>query len=606
MPLPRIQRKVLAALAVLVLAVVGIAGGLAQRELREHTRRQIEHSLVERADLVAEVLADAVSSGPSAGALKDEVDRASRASGARVTLIAADGTVVADSDLRMSELDGVENHGRRPEVLTAYRGEVGSSSRLSASVGREMLYVAVPSRSDSAGGVVRLSVDLGDVAAAVAELRLELLFAAAIGIALAFPVSMLLLRLFRRPVEEVQRVLEGLAEGSRDVRFHWWSRDELGSLGTSLNRVVEEIRSQMSASAHEKKRLEAVLAAMVEGVLVLDERGRVALANPRLRELLGIWGPLEGRPWFELIRNPQAVDALRKALEGTELVAAQLDGVGSEGRVLLLHAVGFPDEGPRAGTVAVVHDLTAMHRLDRVRRDFIANASHELKTPLTAIRGFADTLLSKQASPEEAERYVGVISRNAERMNSLVDDLLTLSRIESGASKLEQVAVNLEDVAKSLLGDLTQRLEAASIEATVSAEGELVALADKRSVEQILTNLLDNALKYTDPGGRVDICIDAEPSSMLRVSVEDSGHGISEADRARIFERFYRVDAARSRALGGTGLGLSIVKHLVQAMGGEIAVESELGRGSCFRFTLPRVQPTPAQPAIPGVESGRA
>jgi two-component system phosphate regulon sensor histidine kinase PhoR len=259
--------------------------------------------------------------------------------------------------------------------------------------------------------------------------------------------------------------------------------------------------------------------------------------------------------------------------------------------------VALPGDGLRAGTVAVVHDLTAIRHLDKVRQDFIANASHELKTPLTAIRGFAETLLSGGASEEELERYLAVISRNAERMNSLVEDLLSLSRIESGTSKLEPTAVDLHDLAKIALEDLAQRLEAASIEASVVADAGSIALADKRSVEQVLGNLLDNAVKYTDAGGRIAIRIEAAPNGsakhMLRLSVEDSGPGISQSECSRIFERFYRIDAARSRALGGTGLGLSIVKHLVQAMGGEIYVESEPGQGSRFRFTLPRFEQIP-------------
>lgn len=597
--MPRIQRKVLLVLVALVLVVVSITGVVAQGALRTHTRLQIEDSLVEGADLVAELLAATSFEATTPASLKAAVDRASRAAQARVTLIASDGTVVVDSELELSQLASVENHGLRPEVQVAFRGETGRSMRTSATVGREMLYVAVPSRRDSAGGVVRLSVDLDDVTAAVAQLRRELLLSALLGIAIAFPLSFAIARFLARPVEEIRRVLGELAEGGQDAQLHWWLRDELGSLGAAIHGAMEAVRSRVGDSAHEKERLEAVLAAMVEGVLVLDEHGRVALANPRLRELFGLWGAVEGRPCFELIRIPQAVDALQRALEGSALVAVELEGVGVEDRVLQLHAVGFPAEGPRAGTVAVVHDLSAMRHLDKVRRDFVANASHELKTPLTAIRGFAETLLSSRVSEEELERYLLVISRNAERMNNLVEDLLTLSRIESGTSKLEPNALYPYDLARILIDEHSQRLDAASIEASVIGEPNLIALADKRSVEQVLANLLDNALKYTNPGGSIAIRLEAAANgsskSMLRVSVEDSGQGISESDRARIFERFYRVDAARSRALGGTGLGLSIVKHLVQAMGGEVHVESEPGRGSRFSFTLPRLEERPTE-----------
>jgi two-component system phosphate regulon sensor histidine kinase PhoR len=306
-----------------------------------------------------------------------------------------------------------------------------------------------------------------------------------------------------------------------------------------------------------------------------------------LRELLNLWGPIQDRPWFELIRDPRAERAMREAMDERKLVVCEFAEEDGEGRVLLLHVVGFPAEGPRAGTVAVFHDVTEMRRLDDVRRDFIANASHELKTPLTAISGFADTLLEGDLSDEEERRCVEIIARNAQRMTNLVEDLLTLSRIEGRKAKLETSEVDVHDLARVMLDDLAQRSKAKSIETSLHTSGDPRARADRRAVEQVLTNLLDNCLKYTGVGGEIDITIEAGEES-LRVSVADTGPGIPEEDQSRIFERFYRVDTARSRALGGTGLGLSIVKHLVQSMGGEVTVESQQGKGACFAFTLPR------------------
>jgi two-component system phosphate regulon sensor histidine kinase PhoR len=326
---------------------------------------------------------------------------------------------------------------------------------------------------------------------------------------------------------------------------------------------------------------------MVDGVLVFDSEGHVTLANPRLRELLDLWGPIEGRPWFELIRDPRAEAALREATGTRDLVVREFERSAGGGRVLLLHAVGFPADGPRAGTVAVFRDVSEMRRLDQVRRDFIANASHELKTPLTAIGGFAETLLQNDLGNEDRHRYVEIIARNARRMSNLVDDLLTLSKIEAGSARTEGSDVDVDDLARGLLDDLAQRLEVENIEVKLHSSASAVARADRRAVEQILSNLLDDALKYTDARGRIDFEIETKDDELV-ISIEDTGHGIPPEDQSRIFERFYRVDAARSRALGGTGLGLSIVKHLVQSMGGEVRVESVPGKGSRFSFTLPR------------------
>jgi two-component system phosphate regulon sensor histidine kinase PhoR len=245
------------------------------------------------------------------------------------------------------------------------------------------------------------------------------------------------------------------------------------------------------------------------------------------------------------------------------------------------------------GTVAVFHDVTELRHLENVRRDFIANASHELQTPLTAIRGFAETLVAHDLPWEEVRAQLQVILRNSERLENLIRDMRELSRIESRRVPLQPGEVDVAKLARALLADMEPRLKERSLEASVSDQGAALAWADRRAVDQVLSNLLDNALKYTDPGGRITVGIEAQPEA-VRVSVSDTGIGIAPEHRPRIFERFYRVDKARSRALGGTGLGLSIVRHLVQAMGGEVSVESEPGRGSTFHFTLPRADRRPA------------
>jgi two-component system phosphate regulon sensor histidine kinase PhoR len=274
----------------------------------------------------------------------------------------------------------------------------------------------------------------------------------------------------------------------------------------------------------------------------------------------------------------------------------ELEVGANDPRKIVMHAAAYPSAEHRAGTVAVFHDVTELQRLEQVRRDFIANASHELRTPLTSIRGFADTLLSKDTTEEERRTYLQVILRNSQRLTNLMEDLLELSRIESRKVPMRPTEVDVIRTGRILVADLEPRLREARLRIEVRATGPGGAWADRRAVEQVIANLLDNAVKYTNPGGRIELSIAGE-GEVVRVSVADTGIGIPEEDRGRIFERFYRVDKARSRALGGTGLGLSIVKHLVQAMGGDIWVESQVGKGTRFTFTLPAASQRPPRGA---------
>jgi len=584
-----IRLKIMGVLAILVVAVVLVAGIPAERRLRARELAQLEQSLRQRAALVAENTAGISFRLEEAPRLDALADLAGRAAGARVTLIALDGTVVGDSDVSLQRLPGVENHGQRPEVLEALAGRVGVSSRHSDTVGRPLLYLAAPSRGDRDSGVVRLAVELAAVEAAVVDLRRELLLAGALGLVAALGLSFPLSWLGRRPLVALHDAIEAVAEGRLEQRMSWTGRDEIGEIARSINRVAEQLRLRLDETTAEKERLEAVLSSMVEGVLVLDQRGDIAMVTPRLRELLGIWGEVRGRSPIEVLRHPGLDRVLAQARDSSQPLADELELGNAGGRRLLVHAVGFPREGERAGTVVVFHDVTELHRLEQVRRDFISNASHELRTPLTAIRGFAETLLESALSREERELQLRAIARNAGRMGNLIDDLLALTRMESRKFPLRPAEVEVAVIVRTLLEDLGPRLEESSLEVRVEGEDAGVAWADRRGVEQVLSNLLENAIQYSDPGGAIEIALEGDDRK-LRVRVRDAGIGIAESAQSRIFERFYRVDEARSRALGGTGLGLAIVKHLVQGMGGEIGVESEPGRGSCFTFTLPRAE----------------
>jgi len=521
-------------------------------------------------------------------------DRAGRAADLRITYIDPGGKVVGDSMVETARLAELDDHAARPEVERALRGEVGSIMRWSDTVKRHLFYVAVPVQAEG-GGVVRVAMEIERVDALLARVRRRVLLSAILGTGLALAVGLALLRYPMRPLDELRSALARLGRGELTVGLSPRASDDLGALSTAVHEVSRTLRRQQAEAMTENEQMEAVISSMVEGVLIVDRRGDVVMANPRLRDFLSLRGDVTGRPAFELVRTSEISEALRDALGSGELVAREIRRVGPESRTLLVHAVGFPAEGERAGAVAVLHDVTELHRVDAVRRDFVANASHELRTPLTAIRGFAETLLAGADESDEQHRYLEVIARNAQRMALLIEDLLELSRIESGRHPVAIEPVDAIAAARDVLTDLSGRASEKQLETRLQAPpGPLWAAADPRALGQVLSNLLDNAIKYTDAGGVVTLSIDETPDG-VELCVEDTGAGIPEEDRARIFERFYRVDAARSRALGGTGLGLAIVKHLVQAMGGEIGVESELARGS--RFTVRLRRSGPPEPA---------
>jgi two-component system phosphate regulon sensor histidine kinase PhoR len=582
------QVRLVVMLIGLVAAVVLVSGLLAERGLRSREIAGVERSLRERAGLVREQVARATLDSSSTPELQALATRAALSANARVTLIASDGTVVADSDVPAAELSGVQNHADRPEVQAALSGRVGRVSRRSTTVGRRLLYLAMPAISDG-GGVVRLAADLSEVEQAVDDLRRTLLVAGGIGVVAAIGFALALSHLTVRPLRRLSEAVAAIASGQLEQRASWRTRDEVGRIAEGINRIAEELRGRLDEATAEKERLGAVLAGMADGVLVLDGKGRIVLANPRLREFFDVSGPVEGRIPLEVIRRADVDTALREARAGAPVVR-EIEEVGPRGITLRMHAIGFPSQGERLGTVAVFHDTTELSRLETMRREFVANVSHELKTPLTAIQGYAETLAAGGVSPEKQRTFLGVILRHGKRLGALIEDILQLSRIESQKLELEIGPLDVAALARGVLGDLDARLVQKKLTGTVESQGDPMAMADSRSLEQILLNLLDNAIKYTEDGGSITVRVDGR-GPRLRVAVEDTGIGIPPSDQDRIFERFYRVDRARSREQGGTGLGLSIVKHLVQANGGDVFLDSRVDEGTRISFHLRKASP---------------
>ncbi|WP_224982970.1 sensor histidine kinase [Geomonas agri] len=502
----------------------------------------------------------------------------------RVTVIAGDGRVVADSGVDPSQVSRLENHGHRPEVIAAFREGIGSSVRYSATLHTDMLYVAA---SFGNKGVVRLALPLSELEAAKDRLRRSLGATLAVAVLASLLFSYFLSNINSRKLTKLAAGANRIGRGEFGTRIAISGHDELGELARVMNEMSGRIRQQLEQISSEKGQLDAILAGMGEGVMVTDREATVTLVNPAFCALFETGPQVTGRPLLEISRHPDLHAACREVLSARSERHQEISLPG--GRDTLVHWVPLLEEGELAGAVAVFHDITALKRVERIRRDFVANVSHELRTPVTVIKGYAETLLSGALAqdPARGERFLQIILNHAERLSGLVRDLLALSELESGEVGLKPERIVAADAARHALLLVAQRGEEKRVALTCADGLEGLAVrADRARLEQVLINLLDNAIKYSEPGGTVELFASRE-GELVRISVRDSGIGIPEKDLPRLFERFYRVDEARSRDNGGTGLGLSIVKHIVQAHGGTVRVESEQGNGSVFSFTMP-------------------
>jgi two-component system phosphate regulon sensor histidine kinase PhoR len=452
--------------------------------------------------------------------------------------------------------------------------------RFSATIQKRLMYAAIPMSLPGGGrGVARLAVPIDEVAASVAAVRhimwASLLIALLVALVTSSTVAQVLSRAMRRMTDVARR----MAGGDLTVRVRPTGDDETAELGRALDLMATNLAATLTALRGERD------------LLVLDHDGRMLLVNPALRGTLGIPADAEGRAALELIRNAELSSILARAQAASGPISGEIETTGPRARRLLVHAAPLPVvNGKHQGLLTVFVDVTETRRLETLRKDFVANVSHELRTPITAVRSAVDTLrLTLAGDPTASERFVDIIDRNAQRLGSLVEDLLDLSRLESKDYRPEAMPVPLRTVADQALTLLRARIEEKKVDVGNEIDAELPpARADRRAVEQVFTNLLDNAVKYCPAGASVRLRAQKTERG-LRVEIADTGPGIEPRHLPRLFERFYRVDGGRSRDMGGTGLGLSIVKHLVETMGGAIGVESTPGRGSTFWFVLPVV-----------------
>ena len=508
------------------------------------------------------------------------------ASGARVTVITADGLVLADSE---SDPRTMENHAGRPEIREAFAKGEGESIRHSVTINRDLLYYAV--RFSVPGGspvVLRFALPLQTVDEEMGEFRRRLWFASLMMLLVTGTASLLVSRFFSRRVERLRMFSRRVAEGDFRPIDADRSGDALEALAVSLNDTAARLDRTIRTLTEERNLSAAILGSMVEGVAVVNARERLLFANPGFAEILELDAPPQpGSALVEVVRQTELIEAVREVLKGAPRVETEIV-TGTLRQRFFAVTVASVRAAEASGAVVVLHDITDLRKLERVRRDFVANVSHEFKTPLTAIQGFAETLLAGAMDDRQNRlRFLEIILDHSRRLARLTDDLLKLSKMDAERLELEIRRLSVSQFVESCI-EITQR-SAAEKDLRISVNvGEKLPdiAADRRLLAEVLQNLLDNAIQYTPSGGQIMVSASANGNEVT-FTVSDTGIGIPRADQPRIFERFYRVDVARSREVGGTGLGLSIAKHLVEAHGGHIWVESEVGQGSQFHFTVP-------------------
>ena len=577
---------VTAALTLLVATV------LVSWSVRRATEERIERSLVSQTRLAAETLSHRQA---AAGAELDaDADALGRLVGARATLVAPDGVVIGDSELDGEALATVDNHAARTEIQQARRDGLGIARRYSTTIRAEMLYVAVPINNPALPtlGFVRLALPLTDVAEQLSAVRRIAFVAFAVGLVAALALAWMTSMLLSRRVRAIAAVAERYARGDWSRPARDYGSDEIGTVARVLDDSAREIGRRATDLASDRARMEAILSGMIEGVLVVNENGRVQLVNSAARTMLHLQGDPEGRHYLEIVRQPDIAAQLGAALRKTVTEGLELTLPREPELVIISRSAPVASPGA-AGAVLVMHDITDLRRADRIRRDFVANVSHELRTPLTAVRGYVEALLDQGeegTDPAQVRRFLEIIGRHTLRMERLVRDLLRLARLDAGQEPLEHVPCLVAPLFDGVETELAAALEARQqvVEHRIASDATAV-VGDPAKLHDALRNLLENATNYAPESSRIVMGAD-RVGRRIRLTVADEGPGIPETDLPRVFERFYRVDKSRTRATrdpGGTGLGLAIVKHLIELQGGKVTAANRITGGAIFTIDLP-------------------
>ena len=573
----------------IVLGALVAAGWYFTHSLDAFLGVQIVVELSERARLLENQIVPYLD--PPDPAAVDAVCKISgKASETRFTVILPSGAVIGDTWETPRNMD---NHANRPEISGALASGKATFRRFSSTLQQNVVYVAVAVKRDSQPiGVIRAAIPLAQMETQLARIRTESWVIGGIVALLALGVTLAISRQYGRKIDALKQGAARLAEGELAHRLAIPDSEELAGLAESLNRMAAQLESRLQTVVSQRNQLEAVLSSMLEGVIAVSGEERIISVNQAAARWFDIDPErVRGRSIPEAIRNLAIQEFVTRSLKSRTTVEDDITVYRNGERTLNIKSAPLLDMGPEPiGMLIVFSDVTQLRRLEHMRRDFVANVSHEIKTPLTAIKGFVETLHQNTVeTPEEAERFLGIISKHVDRLNTIIEDLLMLSRIENEAERgdIRREQSRLREIFQNAAQICRPQADEKRIQIELGGDEGIAAVVDPVLLEQAVVNLLDNAIKYSDPEKKVLIQAKASGNE-VQIRVQDHGIGIEKKHLPRLFERFYRVDKARSRALGGTGLGLAIVKHIAQAHGGHATVESSLGEGSLFTIHLPR------------------
>ncbi len=573
----------------IILLILLATGAILSVTLRQYYLDNVQTNLERETRLAASMLEDYQTDKIDVLEYMNDISRlVAQNTDARVTIVDTQGTVIADS---MFDIAKLGPHNGRPEIYQALQGDTGIAIRFSDTEGQQMIYVAVPFTNNDMQGVVRLARSLEEVESVHYHILLLILLAIMLIGVVAFVISTRLAANFTRPLTELTSAVEEIARGDLDKRISYWSDDELGLLASAVNYMASEMDKTLTEISAVKNRLEVVLKNTVNGIIMVDLDARITYANPKAVKLLVMGNEYQGKKHVEVINNYdllQAIDEVRRMLQP---VRKEIQLFTPTERQIEANVLPICKDIPQiyGGVLVVLNDITELKRLERVRRDFVANVSHELKTPVASISGFAETLMNEsEENHQNVREFSEIIYNEAIRLTKLINRLLELSSLESGKSGLNIRNVDMVRLIEDTV-ELVKRDGRAPEINIIKPAGQVLVECDKELIVQVLLNLVDNALIYSPEGEPITITLEDE-GEKVKVLVIDRGEGIPEKEADRVFERFYRVDKARSRKTGGTGLGLSIVKHLVENHNGVTGVESTPGKGSTFYFIIPKKQ----------------
>lgn len=572
-------------LSIIIIAVFALIW-FTNTSLQSFYYKEKSNDLEARAILVGQkILAD---STLEIGHLREICQNLSKVSGTRITIISPTGKVLSDSE---EDPEIMDNHSDRPEVRTAHRGEVGASVRYSHTLDQEMMYLAIPIKLHEDSLIVRTSLPVTSLQETIWLMRWKIILGGIVIVLLASVVNFAVARRIVRPMEEMKQGAERFARGELDHKLPIPDTEEVASLASSLNHMAGQLDGRIKTILRQRNEQDAILASMVEGVLAIDSDERVINLNGAAARLLEIDQSMAvGKTVQALVRNTELYRFIRSILSGDKNLETEIILPDPTDRYLKVRGTMLQGaDGGQIGVLIVLNDITEIRRLENVRSEFVANVSHELKTPITSIKGYVETLRdSIEDTPGESAKFLDVVARQADRLNAIIDDLLELARIEQAKEALDFAVqmVPVKGVLEAAVQDCQSQAEQKGIVVHLDCDEKLTAPLKASLMRRAVVNLIDNAIKYSESGLAVNVT-GKKTRGSVTIAVQDFGVGIARKHFDRLFERFYRVDKARSRKLGGTGLGLAIVKHITQGHGGSVAVNSEPGQGSTFSIKLP-------------------